>query len=104
MGLLPGVALKNLIVERLSGEGQMDRTLQMLHHAVDTRPDAIFSVTGIFPWLFKNLSRRPYRLFPPSAIRRLSGEFILNSFVAAVQLLRSASQGADSETGFPLTY
>jgi hypothetical protein len=32
------------------------------------------------------------------------GGFILNSFVAAVQLLRSASQGAESETGFPPMY
>jgi putative tryptophan/tyrosine transport system substrate-binding protein len=46
---------KNLVVERLCGDGQTDRIFQMLRHAVDTRPDAIFSLSGIFAGIFKNL-------------------------------------------------
>src|ERR1700688_2153251 len=42
------------------------------------------------------------RPFTAAWLPRHAGEFILNSFVAALRLLRSTFQGADSETGFPL--
>jgi putative ABC transport system substrate-binding protein len=45
---------KNLLVDRYSAEGQMDRFPQMVREVVDAGPDAIFSLQGAITFLLKN--------------------------------------------------